>query len=70
MRPEKFRQIGAADLLFAFDDKREVAGQGGTGFQIGFDGLEMRKVLALVVGRTAGKNRAAGNAGLERRRLP
>ena len=70
VRFEKFREVRTADFFFAFDDKREVAGQGGAGFQIGFDGFEMREVLAFVVGGAAGKNRAALDARREWRRCP
>ena len=50
MRFEKFREVCAADFLFAFDDECEIAGQGSAGFQISLDCFEMREVLAFVVG--------------------
>ena len=43
----------AADFLLAFDDEGQIARQFRAGFQIRLDGLEMRQVLALVVGRAA-----------------
>ena len=55
VRLEKFREVRAADFLLAFDDERQIAGQGSAGFQIGFDGLEMREVLAFVVGACRGR---------------
>ena len=42
-------QTFAADFLLAFDDEGQVAGQGRAGFQIRFDGFQVREVLALVV---------------------
>jgi len=70
VRLEKFCEVRAADFLLAFDDEREVAGQGSAGFEIGLDSLEMHEVLAFVVHAAAGVNRAALDARRERRRLP
>ena len=44
-------QVGTADFLLPFEDAEEVHGQGMAGRDIGFDGLQMRKELPLVVGR-------------------
>ena len=67
---EKVREAFAADLLLAFDDERQIARQRRAGFEMRFDGLEMREVLAFVVSRAARVNRAACDARLKRRRCP
>src|SRR5262245_10912225 len=49
--PEERGQALAADFLFAFDDKGDVARKVGVGFEIGFDRVQMGEVLPLVVAR-------------------
>ncbi len=67
----KSREAFAADLLLAFDDERQIARQRRAGFEMRLDGLEMREVLAFVVGASrARKFRAANDARLKRRRCP
>jgi hypothetical protein len=70
MQFDEFCKAYAADFFLAFDDERQVAGQGSSGFEIGFNGFEMREVLAFVVGRAAGEERAARDSRLKRRRFP
>ena len=60
----------AADLLLALQHERQVAGQLRAGLEIGLDGFEVGEVLALVVAGAAGVQKTAGDARLERRRLP
>ena len=67
---QEFGQVRAADLLLALDDEGEVAGQGGAGLEIGFDGLEVGEVLAFVISAAAGEEVAAFHAGFEGRGLP
>ncbi len=67
---KEFREVRAADFLLAFDDEGQITGQGSSRFEIGFNGFEVREVLAFVVGRAAGEKRSARDARLERRRFP
>ena len=67
---EKVFEMFAADFLLAFDDEGEIAGQRSAGLQVGFDGVEMGEMLALVIDGATGKERAALDARLERRRFP
>jgi len=60
---EKFGEILAADLLFAFDERTSNHRAGRSGFKIGFNRLEMRKVLALLSRRAAGEERTARRRG-------
>ena len=48
VRFEKYREVRAADLLFAFEDEREVAGQGSAGLEIGLDGFRCAKFWPLL----------------------
>ena len=57
MRFEKIGEACAADFFFAFDHERQIAGQGRAGFQIRFDGFQVREVLAFVVGAPRAKSR-------------
>src|SRR5688572_4564722 len=59
-----------ADLLLAFDDEGQVAGQFSPGFQIRFHGVQVREVLALVITRPAAEQGALIDARLKRRRGP
>jgi len=51
---EKTGQGFAADLLLTFEHKCQITGQRRAGFQIRFHRLEMREILAFVVGAAAG----------------
>src|SRR3954470_20073521 len=48
---QKRFQIGASDFFFTFNQKSDVAREFRAGFQIGFNGLKMSKVLPLIVTR-------------------
>ena len=52
------------------DDKGDVARKLGPGFEIGFHGFEVRKVLAFVVTRPAREQGTALDARFEGRRFP
>src|SRR5258708_5475568 len=67
---EKRRKAFATDFLLALDDERKVAGQGSAGLQIRLDSFEMGKMLAFVVRRAAGVERAPNNAWFERGGFP
>ena len=67
---EKHGKVFAADFFLAFDHERQIAGQGRAGFQIRFDGFQVREELAFVVRAAARKKIAASDARLERRRCP
>ena len=63
-------QACAADFLFPFDDKGQVAGQRSACFEISFDRFKVGEVLTFVVARAAGEDRTAFNARLKGRRFP
>ena len=70
VRLEKRVETRAADFFFAFEHESQIAGQGRAGFDVGFDGFEMREVLTLVVRAAAREKISSLDARLERWRLP
>src|SRR5258707_1008532 len=63
-------QAFASHFLLAFDYESEVAGEGGSGAQVGFDSFEVGEVLAFVVAGPTSEYRTASNSGIEGRRFP
>ena len=64
---EETSETLAAYFLFAFDDKCQIARQGGPGLQISLDGFQMSQVLAFVVNRATSEHAPAADARFERR---
>lgn len=52
---QEIGDVKAADLVFAFLQKDDVAGQRAMRFEVGFDCRDLRQILALVVAHAAGK---------------
>src|SRR5579859_3650551 len=69
MCAHEFRQVGAADLLFAFDDEFDVGGQG-LCLDHRLEGLYMHIELALVIGGTPGIDLPVFYHGLEGTTMP
>ena len=51
MAADEFRQVGAADLFFSFDDELDVGGEG-IGLHHGLQGLDVHVKLPFVIGGT------------------
>src|SRR5215218_5136707 len=56
-----------ADLLLAFEQQDDIAGQAAINLEKRLDRQDLREVLALVVGDTARENAAVADRRLERR---
>ena len=67
---QKFRQITAADFLFAFDNEVEIHGQVAVLLHRFLNAEDVRQNLTLVIRRAAGKHVAVFQDRLERRRFP
>src|ERR1022692_4169786 len=67
---EKGGHAFTADFFLTFNQESQIAGQRRAGFEIGLDGLEMRKKLALIVRAAAREEVASLDARLKRRRFP
>ena len=70
MRFYKSREMIAADLFLPFDQESQIARQLNAARVVGFDGFQMGKELAFVVGRAPREKGASFDARLERRRFP
>ena len=63
-------QVGAADLFFSFEDAFHIHGQGATGLQVGFEGLDVGEELAFVIGGAAAMEIVVPDDGRKRRVPP
>ena len=67
---QKLNETFATHLLFALDHKREITRQFRARLQKRFHGLEVRKMLSLVISGTPRIHRSLANGGLKRRCIP
>src|SRR4051812_42256697 len=70
MFPQKSGEVVGTDFFFTFDEESDVSGEFGVGFEVGFDGGEVREVLTFVVADSASVDAIASDGGFEGRGVP